>query len=134
MNKITMYSPYQGCSFGERCNPADFSINGMNILAVLTAKKANRPVKLLFDRSEKFYGESGDMMVSYFKVGAKKDGTITAVDMKNIFAVFQCTPGDRTLFRKHPNSQSEMHSTRPRMSARRRPGGTDANSSPTPSA
>ncbi len=93
MNKITMYSPYQGCSFGERCNPADFSINGMNVLAVLTARKAQRPVKLLFDRAEKFYGESGDMMVSYFKVGAKKDGTITAVEMKNIFAVFQCTPG-----------------------------------------
>ena len=93
MNQITMYSPYQGCSFGERCNPADFSINGMNVLTVLMAKKAGRPVKLLFDRAEKFYGESGDMMVSYFKVGAKRDGTITAVDMKNIFAVFQCTPG-----------------------------------------
>jgi CO/xanthine dehydrogenase Mo-binding subunit len=93
MNKITMYAPYQGCSFGERCNPADFSINGMNVLAVLTSKKARRPLKLLFDRSEKFYGESGDMMVSCFKVGMKKDGTITAVDMKNIFAVFQCTPG-----------------------------------------
>lgn len=93
MNKITMYSPYQGSSFGERCNPADFSINGMNTLAVLTARKAQRAVKLLFDRAEKFYGESGDMMVSYFKVGAKRDGTITAVEMKNIFAVFQCTPG-----------------------------------------
>jgi CO/xanthine dehydrogenase Mo-binding subunit len=93
MNKITMHTPYQGCSFGERCNPADFSMNGMNVLAVVTAKKAERPLKLLFDRSEKFYGESGDMMVSDFKVGAKKDGTITAVDMKNIFAVFQCTPG-----------------------------------------
>ena len=93
MNQITMYSPYQGCSFGERCNPADFSINGMNTLAVLMAKRTERPVKLLFDRAEKFYGESGDMMVGYFKVGAKNDGTITAVDMKNIFAVFQCTPG-----------------------------------------
>ncbi len=93
MNQITMYSPYQGSSFGERCNPADFSINGMNALAVLMAKKAERPTKLLFDRAEKFYGESGDMMVSYFKVGAKNDGTITAVDMRNIFAVFQCTPG-----------------------------------------
>ena len=66
MNQITMYSHYQGCSFGERCNPADFSINGMNVLAVLTAKRAGRPVKLLFSRAEKFYGESGDMMVSYF--------------------------------------------------------------------
>jgi xanthine dehydrogenase molybdenum-binding subunit len=93
LKDITIFTPYQGCSFGERCNPADFSINGMNVLAVLTAKKAGRPVKLLFDRAEKFYGESGDMMVSYFKVGVKKDGTITAVDMKNIFAVTMCTPG-----------------------------------------
>ncbi|MBW1717575.1 MAG: xanthine dehydrogenase family protein molybdopterin-binding subunit, partial [Deltaproteobacteria bacterium] len=93
MNKITMYTPYQGCSFGERCNPADFSINGMNVLAVLMAKKTKRPVKLLFNRAEKFYGESVDMMTSYIKVGAKNDGTITAVDMKNIFGVFMCCPG-----------------------------------------
>ncbi len=97
MNQITMYSYYQGCSFGERCNPADFSINGMNTLAVLMAKKTERPVKFLFDRAEKFYGESGDMMVGYFKIGAKNDGTITAVEMKNIFAVFQCTPGSEHL-------------------------------------
>ena len=70
-----------------------FLDNGLNVLAVLSAKKVGRPVKLTFDRREQFYGESGDMMVSYFKVGAKKDGTITAVDLKNIFAVFQCTPG-----------------------------------------
>ena len=93
MNRISVHSPYQGCSFGERCNPADFSVNGMNVLAVLSAKKAGAPVKLLFDRAEKFYGESGDMMVSTFKVGAKNDGTITAVQAKNIFAVFMCTPG-----------------------------------------
>jgi xanthine dehydrogenase molybdenum-binding subunit len=93
MNKVTIYTPYQGCSFGERCNPADFSHNGLNVLAVLSAKKVGRPVKVTFDRREQFYAESGDMMVSYFKVGAKKDGTITALDMKNIFAVFQCTPG-----------------------------------------
>jgi xanthine dehydrogenase molybdenum-binding subunit len=93
LNQITMYTPYQGCSFGERCNPADFSINGMNTLAVIMARKTGRPIKLLFDRAEKFYGESSDMMVGYFKVGAKKDGTITAVSMKNIFAVFWCCPG-----------------------------------------
>jgi len=93
LNQITMYTPYQGCSFGERCNPADFSINGMNTMAVIMARRTGRPVKLLFDRAEKFYGESSDMMVGYFKVGAKKDGTITAVEMKNIFAVFWCCPG-----------------------------------------
>ncbi|MEE8400031.1 MAG: molybdopterin cofactor-binding domain-containing protein, partial [Desulfobacterales bacterium] len=31
MNRISVHSPYQGCSFGERCNPSDFSVNGMNV-------------------------------------------------------------------------------------------------------
>jgi xanthine dehydrogenase molybdenum-binding subunit len=33
------------------------------------------------------------MMVSDFKVGVKKDGTITAVEMHNNFAVYMCTNG-----------------------------------------
>jgi len=93
MNRISVNSVYQGCSFGERCNPSDFSVNGMNVLTVLSAKKADAPVKLLFDRAEKFYGESGDMMVSRFRVGAKTDGTITAVHVSNTFAVNLCAPG-----------------------------------------
>ena len=93
MNKITVHSPYQGCSFGGRGNPANHSENGINILAALLARRTGRPVKLVYDRSETFFGESGDMMVGYFKVGAKNDGTITAVEMKNIFAVYMCTPG-----------------------------------------
>ncbi|MDP7639578.1 MAG: molybdopterin-dependent oxidoreductase, partial [Candidatus Hydrogenedentes bacterium] len=93
MNRISIHSPYQGCSFGERCNPSDFSANGMNVLAVLSAKMTGSPVKLLFDRAEKFYGESGDMMASAFKVGAKADGTITAVHASSIFAVNMATSG-----------------------------------------
>ncbi len=93
MNKITMHSPYQGCAFGGRGNPANNSENGMNILAALLARRTRRPVKLLYDRREYFYGESGDMMVGSFKVGAKNDGTITAVQMKNVFAVYMGTPG-----------------------------------------
>ena len=98
MNKITIYSPYQGCSFGERCNPADFSINGMNVLAVLTAKKAERPLKLLFDRSEKFYGESGDMMVSYFKVGAKRRWNHNGCGYEKHFRGLSMHARNRTLF------------------------------------
>jgi CO/xanthine dehydrogenase Mo-binding subunit len=93
MNKIHTHSPYQGCSFGERCNPPNWHQNGINTIAVLLAKKAGRPVKLLLNRAESFYGESGDMMVSHFKVGAKKDGTITAVEIKSTFAQYMCTPG-----------------------------------------
>jgi len=93
MSKIFIHTLYQGGSFGERGNPANSSENGMNILAALLAKRTGRPVKLVYNRRENFYGESGDMMVSYVKAGAKKDGTITAVQMKNIFAVYACTPG-----------------------------------------
>lgn len=93
MNKVNIHSPYQGCSFGERCHPPSWHQNGMNVLAVLLSKKTGRPVRFLLNRAETFYGFSGDNMVSYFKVGAKKDGTITAVEMKNIFDVYMCTPG-----------------------------------------
>jgi xanthine dehydrogenase molybdenum-binding subunit len=93
MSKVTLHAPYQGCSFGGRGNPANNSENGMNILAALLAKKTRKPVKLVYDRSEAFFGESGDMMVSHFKVGAMNDGTITAVHLKNVFGVYMCTPG-----------------------------------------
>ena len=93
MNRIMVRSPYMGCSFGGRGNPANNSENGMNVLAVLLAKRTGKPVKFLYDRADTFFGESGDMMVSDFKVGAKKDGTITAVEMHNNFAVYMCTNG-----------------------------------------
>ena len=93
MNKIHTYSLYQGCSFGERCNPTNWSQNGINVLAVLLARRTKKPVKLVLNRAETFYGESGDMMVARFKVGAKKDGSITAVQMRNVFANYMCTTG-----------------------------------------
>ncbi len=93
MNKITMHTPYMGCSFGGRGNPANNSENGMNILATLFSKRTNRPVKMTYNRREAFFGESGDMMASHIKIGVKEDGTITAVDIKNLFDVYMCTPG-----------------------------------------
>ncbi len=109
MNKIHTYAPYQGCSFGERCNPSNWHQNGINTLAVLLARKTQRPVKLTLNRAENFYGESGDVMVCDFKVGAKKDGTITAVAMKNVFANYMCTTGVEHLVdnTKIPNLKCE---------------------------
>jgi CO/xanthine dehydrogenase Mo-binding subunit len=93
MNKIHTYSLYQGCSFGERCNPSNWHQNGINVLTVLLAQRTRKPVKLVLNRAETFYGESGDMMTGRFKVGAKKDGSITAVEMKNVFGNYMCTTG-----------------------------------------
>jgi CO/xanthine dehydrogenase Mo-binding subunit len=109
MNKIHTHSLYQGCSFGERCNPSNWSQNGINVLAVLLAQKANRPVKLVLNRAENFYGFSGDLMECEFKVGTRKDGTITAVQMKNLFANYMCTTGVEHLVdnTKIPNLRCE---------------------------
>lgn len=76
---------------------------------MLLARKAGKPVKLVLNRAENFYGESGDMMGSYFRVGAKKDGTITAIQMKNVFANYMCTPGVEHLIdnTRIPNLRSE---------------------------
>jgi CO/xanthine dehydrogenase Mo-binding subunit len=93
MDQVTVNTVYQGCSFGGRGNPANHSENGMNILATLLSKKTGRPIKLLYDRRDTFFGESGDIATSYFKVGFKMDGTITAVQMKNIFAVYVAATG-----------------------------------------
>lgn len=93
MDRVTVNTVYQGCSFGGRGNPANHSENGISILATLLSKKTGRPVKLLYDRRDTFFGESGDMAMSYFKVGFKNDGTITAVQIKNIFAVYLTTTG-----------------------------------------
>jgi xanthine dehydrogenase molybdenum-binding subunit len=93
MSKVIVHSLYQGGSFGERGNTGNSSENGINIIAAILSKRTGKPVKLTYDRRENFYGESGDMMVSYVKVGAKKDGTITAVQMKNVYGVYACTRG-----------------------------------------
>ena len=45
-----------------------------------------RPVKLVFNRRDDFYGGSMDCAVHRFKVGVKNDGTITAVAIKSIFS------------------------------------------------
>jgi len=93
MDKVTVNTVYQGCSFGGRGNPANHSENGINVLAALLSKITGQPVKMLFDRRDTFFGESGDISISDFKVGFKNDGTITAVQMKNIFAVYLAATG-----------------------------------------
>lgn len=95
-SKITVKFPYQGSWFGGLAWLAysDLFIK----LAVILAKRANgRPVKLLYDESSFYCG--GDEFGTYTcKVGAKKDGTITAyhwhmdgVRNPAIDKTFECT-------------------------------------------
>ena len=77
MNKILMHCLYQGASFGG-WSQVPWNMGG-HYCAAVVAKRTGRPVKWIFNRREDFYGGQMDEGVYSFKVGTKKDGTITAV-------------------------------------------------------
>jgi CO/xanthine dehydrogenase Mo-binding subunit len=75
-SKITLTYPYQGSTFGGLSWLA-YSYSFIR-LAVKLAKRANgRPVQLLYDESS-FYCGGDESGVYTCKVGARKDGTVTA--------------------------------------------------------
>jgi hypothetical protein len=67
---------YQGAGFGGLSWLA-WGDAFARLAAILARRAAGRPVKLLFDESN-FYCGGDDAGVCKCKVGAKKDGTITA--------------------------------------------------------
>jgi CO/xanthine dehydrogenase Mo-binding subunit len=75
-SKITLTFPYQGSSFGGISWLA-YSYAFIRLAIRLAKRAAGKPVKLLYDESNFYCGgdESGTFTC---KVGAKKDGTITA--------------------------------------------------------
>jgi CO/xanthine dehydrogenase Mo-binding subunit len=80
MNRVQVHCPYQGASFGGWSQmPWN---HGGHYCAAVVAKRTGRPVKWNFSRREDFYGGEMDEGVYYAKVGAKKDGSITAVEAR----------------------------------------------------
>ena len=82
MNKIDLHCLYQGASFGGWSQMA-WNMGGHYCSAVL-ARRTGRPIKWAFNRREDFYGGEMDEGVYYYRVGAKKDGTITAVQARAV--------------------------------------------------
>lgn len=80
MNKIIMHCLYQGASFGG-WSQVPWNMGG-HYCAALIAKRTGRPVKWVFTRREDFYGGEMDEGVYRYKVGTRKDGTITAVKIE----------------------------------------------------
>jgi CO/xanthine dehydrogenase Mo-binding subunit len=75
-SKITLTYPFQGSSFGGLSWLA-YSYSFIRLAVKLAQRAKGRPVKLLYDQSNFYCG--GDESGTYTcKVGAKKDGTITA--------------------------------------------------------
>lgn len=55
------------------------------VICALLAKKSGRPVKLVYTREEEFLNSGPrNITISFLKMGVKKDGTITARDIKVI--------------------------------------------------
>ncbi|NLT68717.1 MAG: molybdopterin-dependent oxidoreductase [Acidobacteria bacterium] len=77
-SKITVTVPYQGAWYGGIAW-LGYSTAFIRMAAILARRAKDRPVKLLYDESN-FYVNGDDAGVYRCKVGAKKDGTITACD------------------------------------------------------
>ncbi len=77
-SKITVNTPYQGAWYGGLAWLA-YSAAFIRMAAILARRAKNRPVKVLYDESN-FYVNGDDAAIYRCKVGAKKDGTITACD------------------------------------------------------
>jgi CO/xanthine dehydrogenase Mo-binding subunit len=84
MNKVKINSPYNGAMFGG-WNWIDYSMIPQYVSALM-ARRTGRPVKWVFNRRDDFTFGQMDVMTSDYKVGARRDGTITAVKIKSIYA------------------------------------------------
>ncbi len=73
---VRVIQPAVGGAFGGKSEPFD-----LEFCVAALARKAGRPVKILYTREEVFYSHRGrHPMDMAFKVGATKDGRITAVE------------------------------------------------------
>ncbi|MBN2062971.1 MAG: xanthine dehydrogenase family protein molybdopterin-binding subunit [Deltaproteobacteria bacterium] len=106
MTKVKINSPYNGAMFGG-WNWIDYSMIPQYISALLS-RRTGRPVKWVFNRRDDFIFGSLDAMESDFRVGFKRDGTITAVKIKSIFVNLSFEPGLHFVENcKIPNVESE---------------------------
>ncbi len=92
-NKITLTFPCQGAWYGGIAWLA-YSTAFVRLAVILAKRAKNRPVKLLYDESN-FYCNGDDEGIYRCKVGAKKDGTITACDW-HVVGVIGDPPIDKT--------------------------------------
>ncbi len=78
VNQVRVMTPYIGGDFGDKGN-----VERQHVIAALLAKKTGRPVKLEFSREENYVGAHHRYPTTwYLKYGAKKDGTLTAIEVK----------------------------------------------------
>jgi xanthine dehydrogenase molybdenum-binding subunit len=76
--KVRVICQYMGGNFGNKNQNQD-----ADLIAAMLAKQAGLPVKLELSRPEDFVGVHGRWpTIQYFKIGAKSDGTLTAIQRR----------------------------------------------------
>ncbi|CAB1065048.1 Xanthine dehydrogenase, molybdenum binding subunit (EC [Olavius sp. associated proteobacterium Delta 1] len=83
MNRIVVHAPYNGGMYGG-WSWIPYSQVATGVSAILS-RRTGRPVKWLFNREEDFVFGSMDPMTTYFKIGFKETGAITAVKHNTYF-------------------------------------------------
>lgn len=78
MSKVRVISEFMGGGFGDKLQVERYSV-----LAAILSMKTGHPVRIEFTREENFLAAHHRYpSVSYLKYGAKKDGTLTAIQAK----------------------------------------------------
>jgi xanthine dehydrogenase YagR molybdenum-binding subunit len=78
INEVRVLTPYIGGDFGDKA-----FVERCHVVAALLAKKTGRPVKLEYTREENYLSAHHRYPTTwYLKYGAKKDGTLTAIQAK----------------------------------------------------
>ncbi len=79
LSKVRVICQYMGGGFGNKNMGFDF-----DLIAALLARETRQPVRVEFSRHEDFIGVHGRWATQqHYRIGYKKDGTLTAVEFKN---------------------------------------------------
>ncbi len=88
-SKVRVIKKYMGGGFGSKLSPGKYTV-----MAALLAKRIGRPVKIVLDRKEMNLAVGNrPNSVQKLKLGAKKDGTLTALSHYSYGAVGAYTQG-----------------------------------------
>jgi xanthine dehydrogenase YagR molybdenum-binding subunit len=109
MSQVRAIGTYMGGGFG-----AKFPGRKYTLIAATLAKQIRRPVHLMYDREgENLEAGNRGRTVQYVKIGARRDGTLTAIDFSSISeggALMSWMPlveGPAKLMYRCPNMRSE---------------------------
>ncbi len=83
LNKVRVLKKYMGGGFGSK-----ISTGKQAVIAALLARKSGRPVKLMLDRREESLATGNrHQTIQHLTLGAKQDGTLTAIGLRSIAGV-----------------------------------------------